>query len=987
LRRTFLLLIIGIAFFCGLGTAHLIQSYVWNQGVQVSIDFKLAKPTSPEQIPAPSSPESASAPARTPASPPLSQVSGIQRQTVEKKFEPGEEGTKQAAGFQDAGQLPLEVASFKEPVPAPSPAATTPIPEAAPQSKDVAGVGPQEVIRPTKEAGGLQPGPQPQEVQVTVPEASLPQETGADGTKNLPATSANNVAREIPAAGTLLGQIVVQKGDSLGKIITQYYPKQEKLGLQAIILANPEISREDVIFPGQTLKLPRINVSAQAVQLPDQLRYALYGSYYSAASWEGDKPWLEKNQVRFLVRETRESTGRVIHRVFLGGYEKVSDLMEAQRRLSTRGKRAWQGNSSLNPVGSGSTTAQEQAFDGAVPVGLDLSSPNPVSAVECQPNPVSPGPSAAPEVKGATRLEAREMVAGQSPLEHRFEEDHPQAPLMQFNACMKDTAAVEWIIGRCRNVLGSLRYLISLAGQWQNLPFGNLITWGKAGGQEASMQVSPEILPPENGRAIKPDLDPESGVTSSPSPIWALHVKGEALVNALLSRYREILGVLLVDKISHFPEHLLQPVASKEEQEPLIPLPEPDSPKEALPAGTIRRYWDANGVLHIVNGELIGPNLGTAAIPVTKFEPAQPSEWEQPDKSSLMRNVSWPGQGTNPMPPVGLNDMARTLPPIVEGSIQGFLDARGVLHIGNGEPKAPIAATTTPLAKNPEKVNEEPNRPAKPVSFPNADQLPAAPVPGFAEKTLPPQGGGTILRFRDSKGVLHIKTVEYPKPEPVAAQIPPGPPTTFPDAGAHPWVSPVSVQEGQGLPRLTISDVVAFRDPQGQLIIRNQRMETKGVRAVRWEETMAQLAPIIQEASLLYGLPVPLIQAVIKVESNFSCWAVSPKGAMGLMQLMPDTAASLGVKDPFNPRENIHGGCRYLRLMLDYLRGSLPLALAAYNAGYQRVVSCGFQIPAIQETQGFVTEVLGRYQAAQNMGAGSSIQGGHIMPVAVTIPK
>jgi soluble lytic murein transglycosylase-like protein len=180
---------------------------------------------------------------------------------------------------------------------------------------------------------------------------------------------------------------------------------------------------------------------------------------------------------------------------------------------------------------------------------------------------------------------------------------------------------------------------------------------------------------------------------------------------------------------------------------------------------------------------------------------------------------------------------------------------------------------------------------------------------------------------------------------------------------------------------------VAFRDPNGRLVIRSQEMEAKGARVVRWEEAMAQLAPIIQEASLLYGLPVPLIQAVIKAESNFYCWAVSPKGAMGLMQLMPETAASLGVKDPFNPRENIHGGCRYLRLMLDNLRGSLPLALAAYNAGYQRVVSCGFQIPPIKETQGFVTEVLGRYLAAQNMGTDAAVKSGHILPAAAITPK
>lgn len=499
------------------------------------------------------------------------------------------------------------------------------------------------------------------------------------------------------------------------------------------------------------------------------------------------------------------------------------------------------------------------------------------------------------------------------------------------------------------------------------------------------MKVPPAIFPPENGGPVRPEPYPEAGFTQSPSPMWAPHAKSEALVNAPLNRYREILGVLLVNKVSHFPEHLLQSVSSKEEQEPLGPLPEPDSPEKALPPGTIRRYWDANGVLHIVNGELSEPNLGTATIPVTKFEQAQPSEWGQPEKSLLMRNVSWSGQDPNPMPPVGLNTMERTLPPVVEGSIRGSVDAKGVLHIVNVEPKDPMAAITTPLAKNQEKANEGPNRLVNPVSFPIDGQLPTAPLPGSAEKALPPVGEGTIRRYRDSKGILHIETVEYPRPEPVAAQMLLGTPKTLPDAGAYPPVSPAPPKEGQGLPNLSISEVVAFRDPQGQLFIRNQEMETKGVRAVRWEEAMAQLAPIIQEASLLYGLPVPLIQAVIKVESNFYCWAVSPKGAMGLMQLMPETAASLGVKDPFNPRENILGGCRYLRLMLDYLRGSLPLALAAYNAGYQRVVSCGFQVPPIKETQGFVTEVLGRYQA--NMGADASIKSGHLMPVAAMIPK
>jgi soluble lytic murein transglycosylase len=100
---------------------------------------------------------------------------------------------------------------------------------------------------------------------------------------------------------------------------------------------------------------------------------------------------------------------------------------------------------------------------------------------------------------------------------------------------------------------------------------------------------------------------------------------------------------------------------------------------------------------------------------------------------------------------------------------------------------------------------------------------------------------------------------------------------------------------------------------------------------------------------------------MIHVESYFNPRAVSKKGAMGLMQLMPGTAQLLGVQEPFNPRENIHGGCRYLRMLIDSFGGSLPLALAAYNAGPQRVVACGYRVPEITETQEFLTRVIGRY--------------------------
>ena len=116
----------------------------------------------------------------------------------------------------------------------------------------------------------------------------------------------------------------------------------------------------------------------------------------------------------------------------------------------------------------------------------------------------------------------------------------------------------------------------------------------------------------------------------------------------------------------------------------------------------------------------------------------------------------------------------------------------------------------------------------------------------------------------------------------------------------------------------------------------------------------------IQTAALNHQVDPLLIKAVIKAESNFDSKAVSPKGAQGLMQLMPGTARNLSVANPFDPLQNINGGTKHLRQLLDSYNGDVELSLAAYNAGPGNVKGA---IPNIPETRTYVSKVLGNYQS------------------------
>jgi soluble lytic murein transglycosylase-like protein len=133
----------------------------------------------------------------------------------------------------------------------------------------------------------------------------------------------------------------------------------------------------------------------------------------------------------------------------------------------------------------------------------------------------------------------------------------------------------------------------------------------------------------------------------------------------------------------------------------------------------------------------------------------------------------------------------------------------------------------------------------------------------------------------------------------------------------------------------------------------------------RWE---AQYASLIEEAASQARVPADLVRALITVESAFDARAVSSKGAQGLMQLLPATAARYGVKRPFDPAENVRGGVRYLSDLLNRFDNDLALAVAAYNAGEEAVERYGRAIPPYAETLAYVPAVLEIYRklAARN---------------------
>ncbi len=299
---------------------------------------------------------------------------------------------------------------------------------------------------------------------------------------------------------------------------------------------------------------------------------------------------------------------------------------------------------------------------------------------------------------------------------------------------------------------------------------------------------------------------------------------------------------------------------------------------------------------------------------------------------------------------------------LLENSIRISQNEQGVLVITNLPEKDSERPIMTAFGKKRHNASSPPDSPVFSGDSPLYGQIiPAAYNPNPVRSFSTAVEEGPIRRYRDKNGVVRICNVDPARRSNLPAASPPPMATGVP----LPLTSGPSPPTGIGGATADRSkaEVVVHRDRGGRVRIFTKEPERQllacGPTPPTLEKIDPALAPIVTEAANAYQLPPSLILSVIRLESNFVPWAVSPKGAMGLMQLMPGTAADLGVQDPFCPRQNIMGGSRYLRQMLNCFDGSLPLAVAAYNAGPNRVVAAGHQVPEIKETKQFVSQVLG----------------------------
>ncbi|MFH1243512.1 MAG: lytic transglycosylase domain-containing protein [Pseudomonadota bacterium] len=181
------------------------------------------------------------------------------------------------------------------------------------------------------------------------------------------------------------------------------------------------------------------------------------------------------------------------------------------------------------------------------------------------------------------------------------------------------------------------------------------------------------------------------------------------------------------------------------------------------------------------------------------------------------------------------------------------------------------------------------------------------------------------------------------------------------------WVALLALPLSLSLSPRAQGDIYRYVDEKGVIHFTNIKTDSRYKLYLRASRKSASVyikdyGDIILEASKRFNVELSLIKAVIKAESDFDHQAVSPKGAKGLMQLMPQTAQEMDVEDSFDPQDNILGGTRYLSLLLERFKNDKILALAAYNAGTETVESFN-GVPPFPETKAFVERVINYYRA------------------------
>ena len=362
----------------------------------------------------------------------------------------------------------------------------------------------------------------------------------------------------------------------------------------------------------------------------------------------------------------------------------------------------------------------------------------------------------------------------------------------------------------------------------------------------------------------------------------------------------------------------------------------------------------------VSGGETLSESDGVAALFQKVYEAAQELN---PGVAGTGRSAQLP-EASKP---------ARLAHPPASGAVVSYKDSHGVIHITcrpEREARATLQAATGSAPPGQAELPEA--QPAlQPITWPApSSRLAAAQTPSVAAPADP--NGNTVRGYRDRQGVWRIANSPPPEVSPAVPRVPMIQAASAAEMGKVPFLPEINALFDPAMGRLAEGSlpgsgrqtIMARRDRWGIRHIYNLAaapVQDQSSPLSFLGKLPPELEAIIVEAALTYQLPVSLILALIRNESNFTPQAISPKGAMGLMQLMPGTAAFLGVQHPFSPRENILGGCRYFRILLDHFQGSVPLALAAYNAGSQRVISAGYQVPPIKETQGFVTQVMALY--------------------------